>query len=376
MERFIKTVENFVNKNPENELNRLTMSKIRCGVFVPHIEYMNIVKNMTSSGALNVKFVCAVDTEPLKNILDIPVYSLDELATLDELPQEMIMLHSRGMLWPEALSAYFARLNMKSTVIAAPDEVDAKSKFFVKNLSRLFKVYSMFKEEESRKAFCGSLLAWVTEQTNEYRFAQEPQYMLRGFMPTAGDIAIDGGAYNGETARDFASLGAKVYSFEMNEENFKNCQAMAKKYNFTAENYGLWSKRETLNYIKSGPSSQVGAGGDSQGKFIDIDSYLSEKKLPRLDYLKLDIEGAEVEALKGGANYIRKWKPKMAICVYHRFDDFWTIPEYILSLRSDYEFEFRHYPLGLYGEKKDMDVLRKYDIDNVPIYWEMVLYCR
>lgn len=376
MERFIRTVENFVNRSPDSELNRLAITKIPCGVFLPHTKYIDIVKSMVSSGELNIKFVTAVNIDPLKNALDVPVYSLDELARLNDLPQEMIMLHSRGMIVPEAFGEYFARLNMHPTIIASPDSVDVKTKFFISNLSRLYNTYSKFKQEDSRKAFCGSLLAWATEQIDEYHFAPEPQYMLRGFMPSVGDIAIDGGAFNGETAGDFVALGAKVYSFEMNAENFKECRIMAQKYNFTVENYGLWSKQETLNYKKSGSGSMVAENGDSSAKFIDLDSYLAEHNLPRLDYIKLDIEGAEMEALKGAANSIRKWKPKMAICVYHKMDDFWTIPEYILSLRSDYEFEFRHYPLGLFAEKEDMDILRKYNIGNVPMYWEMILYCR
>ena len=193
-------------------------------------------------------------------------------------------------------------------------------------------------------------------------------------MPGVNDIAIDGGSLNGATAVDFASLGADVYSFEMDEDNFKVCLETAKKHNFTMENYGLWSKKESLSYSKAGGASRVTAGAGNNAKFIDLDTYLSEKNLPRLDYLKLDIEGAELDALSGAAKSIRKWKPKMAISVYHKLDDIWRIPEYILSLRSDYQFEFRHYPTGLSGEA--MNALKKYDISEMPVPWELILYCR
>ena len=63
----------------------------------------------------------------------------------------------------------------------------------------------------------------------DYRFAPEPQYFLEGFFPAEGDIAIDGGAYDGATSADFAKQGAQVYAFEMSEANYKNCLARAEK---------------------------------------------------------------------------------------------------------------------------------------------------
>lgn len=303
---------------------------------------------------------------------------MDELKTLPKLPVVMIIVGADNVGWPTGFAEYFRRLNMTPIILTNPEFVDNIAKFFTMNVDKLYKLYSSFKQEDSKKAFLGSLLGVVTRQVNGFHFATEPQYMLRGFMPEAGNIVIDGGAFNGDTGKDFALLGAKVYSFEMNEDNFIKCKEVAEKYNFTAEQYGLWSKQQNLSYTKNSSGSHVNFQGDSEAGFIDIDTYLEKNNIPRLDYLKFDIEGSELEALKGAANSIRKWKPKMAICVYHKMDDYFTIPEYVLSIRSDYEFEFRHYPSGISFAvpPKARELLEKYDIEIMPSTLERVLYCR
>ena len=61
---------------------------------------------------------------------------------------------------------------------------------------------------------------------------------------------------------------------------------------------------------------------------------------------KMDIEGAEADALKGAEGIIRDNGPALAICTYHNADDLWRLPQMILSYRDDYTFFFRHYHLG------------------------------
>ena len=63
--------------------------------------------------------------------------------------------------------------------------------------------------DESKKVVCAAIKGDLTGKISDYRFATEPQYFLEGFLPSAGDIAIDGGAYDGATALAFAKRGAR-----------------------------------------------------------------------------------------------------------------------------------------------------------------------
>jgi hypothetical protein len=75
-----------------------------------------------------------------------------------------------------------------------------------------------------------------------------------------------------------------------------------------------------------------------------IDSLIQSK----VDYIKMDIEGAEVPALKGARKTIAMYKPILAICIYHNQSDFVEIPELILSYNPNYSIYVRHYTQGVF----------------------------
>lgn len=81
------------------------------------------------------------------------------------------------------------------------------------------------------------------------------------------------------------------------------------------------------------------------GNNDDIDSVkLDSISYPgKVSLIKMDIEGAEIDALKGARNLIKNNNPKLAICVYHRLEDLWNVPLSIMSISSDYTYYLRHH---------------------------------
>jgi hypothetical protein len=75
-----------------------------------------------------------------------------------------------------------------------------------------------------------------------------------------------------------------------------------------------------------------------------IDNIVKQK----VDYIKLDIEGAEQDAIDGAKETIRKYKPILAICIYHKAQDWYKIPKKVLEIQSDYKVYIRHYMEGIY----------------------------
>ena len=67
-----------------------------------------------------------------------------------------------------------------------------------------------------------------------------------------------------------------------------------------------------------------------------------------ITFIKMDIEGAEYKALQGAEQIIRENKPNLAICLYHKPEDVFEIPQLILNYRPDYRFLVRHYWLREY----------------------------
>ena len=83
----------------------------------------------------------------------------------------------------------------------------------------------------------------------------------------------------------------------------------------------------------------------ANGKTIDIisiDKFVSDNKIEHVDFIKMDIEGAELSALKGAVETIKRFKPKLAICVYHKGKDIFEIPEYLISIVPEYNFYLKH----------------------------------
>lgn len=167
-----------------------------------------------------------------------------------------------------------------------------------------------------------------------------------------GDVVIDAGGCWGDTALYFAARGAEqvfVYEFipsniKIFDQNLALNPQLAER--ITLVDNAVWENSNLdLSYEDQGPASRVAEAGVFSGvtQTLSIDDLVMKRGLGNVDFIKMDIEGAEFPALKGATKTIRKYKPKLAISVYHRPDDLIRIPAYIQSLNPDYEFYLDYY---------------------------------
>ncbi len=77
---------------------------------------------------------------------------------------------------------------------------------------------------------------------------------------------------------------------------------------------------------------------------------VDEKGWTRVDYIKTDIEGSELKALQGAEKTIRTHKPRLAIALYHRDDDFVVIPDYLRKLSLGYDLFLDHFTILWRGD--------------------------
>ena len=84
-----------------------------------------------------------------------------------------------------------------------------------------------------------------------------------------------------------------------------------------------------------------------QPRALPLDDIVDNLQLDRVDFIKMDIEGAERQALEGARRTIQRFHPRMAICTYHMIDDPVVVPEVALNIQPDYrvhakELEVNH----------------------------------
>lgn len=167
--------------------------------------------------------------------------------------------------------------------------------------------------------------------------------------PSPGDIVLDCGACLGDTAVKLAAhVGptGHIYSFDQLAQHVTIARDVAARNGMAAmiNTYccGIASKtRPNIDVALSDPQPSH-SPGINPGKALDegdtaisIDDFCRAKGLKRIDYIKMDIEGSEADALAGAHETILRFRPKLAICLYHKPADLWSIP---LSIKQRYPF--------------------------------------
>ena len=187
-----------------------------------------------------------------------------------------------------------------------------------------------------------------------YTSSQKHQYLMDELVKS-GMHVIDAGAYDGNTAIHLSEIvGTKgmVYSFEPTNTSFLKLKDRGLA-NVTCIQKGLYSNECNLEFIENSISagnyfSQQNTNQEKTNNVvsvISIDQFVNENNIPRIDYIKMDIEGMELEALKGAENTINKYFPNMAISIYHNSgNDLIDIPIYLVSKYCKfYDFKIMHH---------------------------------
>lgn len=215
-----------------------------------------------------------------------------------------------------------------------------------------YSTYLMLEDNKSREIMESFIKGKLSSFPNElYSLVEKNQYFPNDLISlTNNEIFVDVGAYNGDTILEFLKWSegnySKIYALEPDEKNFKDLLFTIeenKLENIEVFNTGSWSRKTKLKF-NSDPLSTVKSKFSDDGFLsIDVDSIDNITSRSEVTYIKMDVEGSELESLKGASETISKWKPKLAIAMYHKYDDLITIPQFILGLRPDYKFYLRQH---------------------------------
>jgi FkbM family methyltransferase len=173
-------------------------------------------------------------------------------------------------------------------------------------------------------------------------------YEPRGHEVRSGDVVLDCGANIGMFTRTALTRGARlVIAIEPAPRTLdalrRNLEAEIRTGRVIVYPKGVWDREAqmdlSLNEANQGGNSVVLPGGTSPKATVPlttIDNIVAQLQLPRVDFIKMDIEGSEKAAITGGTNTLRRFRPRLSISAEHLPDDFTAIPSLINSIEPRY----------------------------------------
>ncbi len=260
---------------------------------------------------------------------------------------------NRGVRWKAVIDSNPKRTILHDIPVISFDNFfkDYKGEYIV--ISSYKSGYSM-KEQLQRQGICkgkivdaGSVIYALTEKAI--------YFSLHELLPVRErEVFVDAGCFDGQSSKAFfewCGQGGYSYCFEPDRQNWEKIGETLKEYgNYEVIPKALWSKETTLAINAKGnfASTVTEISGDSNVQRIGamaLDDCFYNKGVT---FIKMDIEGAEIEALRGARKIIEKQKPRLAVSIYHNPEDIWTLPREILSYCPEYRFYLRHYSFSDY----------------------------
>lgn len=244
---------------------------------------------------------------------------------------------------------YFELSYVYNESISSPAFVSNQIAEIKSNERDWIKIFENLADEESRKTLLDVLSYRLTANPvfmQDYKVRTDRQY-LEDFMEYGDDIFVDAGGFDGDTAESFSKYSPdykKIIIFEPSAHNMAKLRnRIAGIERVEVHPIGLSDKKEKLYFNSAlGSACNVDSNG-TESIFVDtLDSVVQEP----VTFIKMDLEGWEMQALRGARQHIENNAPKMAIAVYHNAADIRTIYQLVHSLNSRYSTYMRHYTQG------------------------------
>lgn len=217
-------------------------------------------------------------------------------------------------------------------------------------------VFDLLENEESKRTYfqvCKSMfLSKLGETLYEEAYTELPEYFFDEFMKSkVCDKFIDCGAFDGDTFELYYEymngMFDKAYLFEMDEDMYNILVSnIENKFGNIKEkikciNAGVSDENSTAltSIVSENGMWKIDNAGYKHATLVTLDEAVKEE----VNFIKMDIEGAELSAIIGAKNIIAKQKPNLAVCIYHKPNDLWEIPMMIKELNPSYRLYIKHH---------------------------------
>lgn len=284
-------------------------------------------------------------------------YQVKKLSEIQEIYEDFIIVVCFGSSLPSVTSRLY-ELAEKYELYAPDVPVVGEGVFdeaYIAEHEKDFqKVRKLLADEKSREVFDTLIDYKIGGDIKTLQSCETPLEEAEALLKIdKNETYVDLGAYNGDTVERFLRLTnkefAEIYAVEPDHRNFtrmvRRNYALGRGI-FHPINAAAWNENIPLKFRKSGgrnssACNQYGRGPEVRINGITVDKMLGGKK-PTL--IKIDVEGAEREALEGAAESISKHRPRIILSAYHRRDDLTALPLMIKELNPAYKMYLRHHP--------------------------------
>lgn len=271
---------------------------------------------------------------------------------IEQFGEDIVIVIAFASQRPEVMEKMYA-LDAKYTVYApdvpvVPGPVFDKS-FVREHADEMQAAFDLLADEQSRRVFLDTVRFKLSGKLQYLRDSEtdKDEVFQTVLRPTGEEHFADLGAYTGDTIRELLHYTngafASVTALEPDRRSFRKLSAYAETLggNVLCEQAGAWSCDTVLHFSdQAGRQSRVSKQG-RETQMRALDSVLDGAPCT---YLKMDVEGAEYEALAGAAQTIQRYRPKLNLAAYHRSADFFALPLAVHALCADYQLYLRHHP--------------------------------
>ena len=215
-------------------------------------------------------------------------------------------------------------------------------------------LFDRLADEQSRRVLTAVVRAWrfyeIEQLGRVIDTVYDDYFDLSLLHCDENEVVADLGAFTGDTflsyVKNYGSLAyRRYYCYEITPDSFAKLRAAAAPYPrvvLCQKGAGDGPGTMTLDTGADASANALTGEGDSSAATVDIVALDDDIQAP-LTLIKMDIEGAEQSALRGCARHIREERPKLALSVYHNFEDLWKLPRMIEELAPGYRFYLRYH---------------------------------
>ena len=333
-----------------------------------------LVKHYIEANRPDLKIVCFFNKEAKVDFEGIPVYSIKKIQEFKSTFDLVIVASCSNVGIMETILRHYGVNNSIHLNNVFINEVDAAEDCTRVDASvKIVEIQEILSSDKSKKIFelianaykckhCLKELADYLKEQNKMIYPKNHEQYLDFIDKASIKTIVSAGAYDAGTSLLFLDQlknVEKIYAFEPMYDKFKcdiNDSIVVESGKVEIIKKGVFDTTSEVSFYENDYASIISKPTDFLPystvviQAVSIDDFVEENNINKIDFIKMDVEGCELPALRGAEKTIAAHRPQLAICIYHSYGELFEIPLYLKNLLEGYKFEVYHYSLNTIWE--------------------------